>query len=133
MKIEHIAMYVNNLEGAKDFFEHYCGGTANRLYHNPSTRFSSYFISFEDGARLELMHKPGISMQERTAERTGFVHLSSRSAVRKRSIRLPNSCGMTAMRLRADRVRPETDTMKAALPGLKETSWNLQSDNKAGD
>ena len=76
MKIEHIAMYVNNLEGAKDFFEHYCGGTANRLYHNPSTRFSSYFISFEDGARLELMHKPGISMQERTAERTGFVHLS---------------------------------------------------------
>ncbi|MBR2767849.1 MAG: VOC family protein [Solobacterium sp.] len=76
MKIEHIAMYVNNLEGAKDFFEHYCGGTANRLYHNPSTRFSSYFISFEDGARLELMHKHGISMQERTAERTGFVHLS---------------------------------------------------------
>jgi lactoylglutathione lyase len=76
MIIEHIAMYVNNLEGAKDFFEHYCGGTANRLYHNPSTGFSSYFISFEDGARLELMHKPGISMQERTAERTGFVHLS---------------------------------------------------------
>lgn len=76
MKIEHVAVYVNNLEGARDFFEHYFGGSAGRLYHNQTTGFSSYFISFEDGARLELMHKPGIAMQERSFERTGYIHLT---------------------------------------------------------
>ena len=85
MKIEHIAMYVNNLEGARDFFEHYLSGKPNQLYHNPKTGFSSYFISFDGGARLEIMQKPGIAMQERTAERTGLIHLSfslgSREAV----------------------------------------------------
>ena len=76
MKIEHAAIYVNNLEGARDFFEHYLAGRAGSLYHNPTTGFSSYFISFEEGARLELMNKPGVVTQERTAERTGFIHLA---------------------------------------------------------
>ena len=53
MKIEHIAMYVNDLETAKDFFVTYFDGKANELYHNKSTGFRSYFISFDDGARLE--------------------------------------------------------------------------------
>ena len=58
MKIEHIAMVVNDLEAAKDFFVTYLDGKANELYHNKSTGFRSYFISFDDGARLELMNKP---------------------------------------------------------------------------
>ena len=58
MRIEHIAMYVNDLEAAKDFFVTYLGGASNSGYHNNSTDFRSYFISFDDGARLELMNKP---------------------------------------------------------------------------
>lgn len=58
MKIEHIAMYVNNLEEARDFFVKYLGGTSNAGYNNASTDFRSFFISFDEGARLEIMTKP---------------------------------------------------------------------------
>ena len=48
MKIEHIAMYVNDLEEARDFFVTYFGGKANDGYHNPKTNFRSYFITLPD-------------------------------------------------------------------------------------
>ncbi len=53
MKIEHIAMYVNDLEAARDFFVTFLGGRSNDIYHNRVTGFRSCFISFDDGARLE--------------------------------------------------------------------------------
>ncbi len=53
MKIEHIALYVRDLENARDFFEKYMGGHSNGGYHNKKTDFRSYFITFDDGARLE--------------------------------------------------------------------------------
>ena len=76
MKIEHVAMYVNNLEAARDFFVKYLGGSSNDGYHNKNTGFSSYFISFEDGARLELMNKPGLEDLEKSLNRTGYVHIA---------------------------------------------------------
>ena len=76
MVIEHIAMYVNNLEVARDFFVKYLGGTSNAGYHNPNTDFRSYFISFEDGARLELMNKPGLEDMEKPLNRTGYAHIA---------------------------------------------------------
>ena len=57
MKIDHIAMYVNDLEGARKFFEQYMGAVSNNLYHNEKTGFKSYFLTFWDGARLEIMNK----------------------------------------------------------------------------
>ena len=76
MRIEHIAMYVNDLEAARDFFVRYLGGRSNDGYHNPRTDFRSYFISFEDGARLELMHKPGLVDSEKELNRTGYIHIA---------------------------------------------------------
>ena len=76
MRIEHVAMYVNNLQAARDFFVKYLGGRSNDGYHNPRTDFRSYFISFEDGARLELMTKPGMTDQEKSLNRTGYVHIA---------------------------------------------------------
>ena len=76
MKIEHIAMYVNDLEAAKDFFVTYLDGIANELYHNKSTDFRSYFISFDDGARLEIMTKPKMSDPAKDADRTGYAHVA---------------------------------------------------------
>ena len=85
MKIEHIAMYVNDLEAAKDFFVTYFQAVPNEGYHNPRTDFRSYFLSFEDGARLELMHKPQMEDGEKTLNRTGLIHIAfsvgSREAV----------------------------------------------------
>ena len=48
MRIEHIAVFVRDLESARDFFTEYFGGQANDCYHNPKTGFRSYFIRFDD-------------------------------------------------------------------------------------
>ena len=76
MKIEHIAMYVNDLQVARDFFVKYLGGKSNDGYHNKTTDFRSYFISFDDGARLELMNKPGLSDLDKPLNRTGYIHIA---------------------------------------------------------
>ena len=73
MKIEHIAMYVNELESARDFFVKYLGGVSNDGYH---TGFRSFFISFEDGARLEIMNKPSMEDIEKPVNRTGYIHIA---------------------------------------------------------
>ena len=76
MKIEHVAMYVNDLEAARDFFVKYFGGTANDIYYNQKTGFSSFFISFDDGARLEIMNKPQIGEFKRPENWMGFAHIA---------------------------------------------------------
>lgn len=76
MRIEHVAMYVNDLEKAKDFFIKYLGGVSNDGYHNINTGFRSYFIAFDDGTRLELMNKPGMTDDEKTLTRTGYIHIA---------------------------------------------------------
>ena len=76
MKIEHIAMYVADLEGARDFFVKYLDGKSNDGYHNPQTDFRSYFISFDDGARLEIMNKPDIYEIDKPINCTGYIHIA---------------------------------------------------------
>ena len=76
MKIEHIALYVNGLEAARDFFTTYFGGKSNHGYHNPRTGFRSYFVSFDDGARLELMNKPEMADRDKPLNRTGYAHVA---------------------------------------------------------
>ena len=58
MKLEHIAMYVKDLEAAKEFFIKYFGAKPNEEYHNKKTDFRSYFLCFDGGARLEIMQSP---------------------------------------------------------------------------
>lgn len=76
MKIEHAAMYVNDLEKARDFFPAYFGGRPDAGYHNRTSDFRSYFISFDDGARLEIMTRPEMSDQKKELSRTGYIHLA---------------------------------------------------------
>ena len=87
MRIEHIAMYVNNLEIARDFFIKYFDAVSNEGYYNKTTGFKSYFLSFDDGTRLELMNRPEMEDCEKSLARTGYVHiafsLGSRDAVDK--------------------------------------------------
>ena len=76
MIIEHVAMYVNDLEKARDFFTKYLDGKSNDGYHNPKTDFRSYFISFDDGARLEIMNKPEMADADKPLNRTGLIHIA---------------------------------------------------------
>lgn len=76
MKIEHIAMYVTDLERTKEFFEKYFGARSNNGYHNPTTDFRSYFLSFDDGARIEIMNKPEMDDAGKSITRTGFIHIA---------------------------------------------------------
>ncbi len=76
MKIEHVAMYVKDLERARDFFVEYFGAKSNEGYHNEAKKFRSYFLTFDDGARLEIMNHPDICGEEKQLRRSGFIHLA---------------------------------------------------------
>ena len=76
MRIEHAAMYVNDIEAEKEFFTRYFGAAAGEMYHNKNTGFSSYFLSFDGGARLELMTAPELQDMDKPGLRTGFAHLA---------------------------------------------------------
>ena len=76
MRIEHIALYVRNLEKMKSFYETYFGAVSNKKYHNPRTGLSTYFLSFADGARLEIMHRPDMTETERGRTDSGYIHLA---------------------------------------------------------
>ena len=90
MKIEHIAMYVNDLEVARDFFVTYLSGRSKDGYHNKVTGFRSYFISFDDGARLEIMNKPGMADDKKPLNRTGYAHIAFSVGSRARVDELTN-------------------------------------------
>ena len=76
MKIEHAALYAADLEAEKDFFTTWFGAAAGALYHNKATGFRSYFLSFDDGARLEIMNHPDMRTDGKSLRRTGFIHLA---------------------------------------------------------
>lgn len=69
-------MYVNDLEKAKEFFVKYFNAKANDIYHNKKTDFMSYFLSFEDNSRLEIMTKPNMVDVDKALARTGFIHIA---------------------------------------------------------
>lgn len=78
MKIEHLAIWVADLERMKIFYEKYFQAKAGEKYHNPKKQFESYFLSFSDGPRLELMYRPDIeSVNKNIAQEfIGFAHIA---------------------------------------------------------
>ncbi|MFV0559231.1 MAG: VOC family protein [Enterococcus sp.] len=74
MRIEHVAVWVKDIELVKAFYEKYFQVTATELYHNPKTRFNSYFLTFESGSRLELTNKQHLS--GRVTDALGYAHLA---------------------------------------------------------
>ncbi|MBR6123407.1 VOC family protein [Candidatus Saccharibacteria bacterium] len=89
MKIEHIAIWVKDIDRVCEFYRKYFGGVVQPLYHNPTKQFTSRFITFDDGARLEVMHRPDICIEQNVGidkivshetlsdtQHLGFTHLS---------------------------------------------------------
>lgn len=60
----------------KNIFETYLNARANAGYHNPKTDFRSYFLSFDDGARLEIMNKPQMQDSSKALTQTGYIHIA---------------------------------------------------------
>lgn len=76
MRIEHVALYVNDLENTKKFFMKYFSAKSNDGYHNQKTGFCSYFLTFEDGARIEIMNIPEMADLPKKIVRTGYSHIA---------------------------------------------------------
>jgi lactoylglutathione lyase len=77
MRIEHIALWVEDLEKMKEFYLKFFDTKCNNKYENPNKKFSSYFLSFDSGARIELMHKPDIiGDPEKIREESGLAHFA---------------------------------------------------------
>ena len=81
-RIEHIAIWTRDIEVMRAFYSEALGGASGRLYENRVTGFKSYFMSFGEGPRLELMHQPGRAPSS-TAAGSGHIALAlgSRAAV----------------------------------------------------
>lgn len=86
MKIEHIGIWTKDLEAMRNFYMIHFGLRSNELYVNSKKGFSSYFLTFESGARIELMHRNDIAEEsEVRGQSMGMAHiaisLGSKSAV----------------------------------------------------
>ncbi|MES2851001.1 MAG: VOC family protein [Bacteroidota bacterium] len=79
MTLEHAAIWTNDLEKLKDYYCTYFSGVANNKYSNPEKKFSSYFLSFKGGARLEIMSMDGVPPNTNDtvqAQHLGLIHLA---------------------------------------------------------
>lgn len=76
MRIDHVAVYVKDLESVKEFFIKFFNAKANDKYHNPKTGLQTYFLTFEDGARLEIMTHPDMVCVEKSIMQQGYIHLA---------------------------------------------------------
>lgn len=86
MKIEHVALWCKDLEGLRHFYETYFGARSSRRYTNEAKRFQSYFLSFESGARMEVMRMPSIPETRDGPYRqsTGLTHLAFSAGSKER-------------------------------------------------
>lgn len=73
--LEHVALYVRDLEKARDFYCTWFDGVANDGYHNPRTGLRTYFLRFAGGARLEIMSRPGVDI-ECQPNQLGWAHIA---------------------------------------------------------
>jgi len=80
MKIDHLALWTFDLERSRLFYEKYFDAKAGDKYSNLKKDFESYFLSFNDGCRLEIMQMPGVipldPEQLGGKQHTGLIHFA---------------------------------------------------------
>ncbi len=91
MRIDHIALFTEDIERLQAFYCAYFGGMAGGWYHNPRTGLETRFVSFSDGARLEIMKRPDVAAKPQPKQ-LGYAHIAydagSRAAVDELTARL---------------------------------------------
>ena len=75
VRIEHVALWVRDLDGVAAFYAKHFGARVGELYRNPAGGFASRFLEFAAGARLEIMTRTGVDARADT-ELLGFAHLA---------------------------------------------------------
>jgi lactoylglutathione lyase len=76
MNINHIALYVNDLEKMKVFYEKYFDAKSNEMYHNQNTGLKTYFLEFSNECRIEIMTKGNLNNIKKEPNNTGYIHLA---------------------------------------------------------
>lgn len=78
MNIEHIAIWCNDLEKMRTFYETYFNAKSNNKYENKTKGFTSYFLTLDNGARIELMKMDAIDTLpvEVYKQFTGLAHIA---------------------------------------------------------
>lgn len=79
MKIDHVAIWTDELERLKNYYVRYFEGKPGLKYTNEKKDFHSYFISFKSGSRLEIMTIPGVADNldnEKKQYQKGINHLA---------------------------------------------------------
>ncbi len=77
MKIDHIAIWAEDIELLRKFYMRYFNMICNDKYVNPKKNFSSYFLSFDDGgARIEMMNIPGKDAPASRGDLKGLAHFA---------------------------------------------------------
>jgi len=78
INIEHIALWVHDLDAFCAFYERLFGATVGPLYENPAKGFRSRFLSFSTGARIEAMTTTTLAPVQLPdgAQRMGLTHLA---------------------------------------------------------
>ena len=84
ISIAHIAIYTSDIERSKAFYKRYFNAESNEKYQNKSG-FSSYFLTFSSGARLEIMSHTELVERKVLDKVSGMSHFAfsvgSRDAV----------------------------------------------------
>ena len=78
MKVDHIAIWVRDLEKIRIFYEKYFKAKSNQLYINNKKKFSSYFLTFSGKTRLEIMQMPSVldSLDDLYSQHIGYIHIA---------------------------------------------------------
>jgi lactoylglutathione lyase len=76
MRINHIALFVRDLEVMKTFYVKFFKAKAGKLYQNPKTGLETYFLKFDDGCRLEIMKQTKPGEGEREPNNADYVHVA---------------------------------------------------------
>jgi lactoylglutathione lyase len=78
MKIEHLALWTTDIDRCIAFYATYFGATAGPRYHNPAKGFTSHFLTFDGGSRLEVMASTTLSLGESVprVQRLGLTHFA---------------------------------------------------------
>ena len=76
MKINHIALYVNDIEKIKEFYIKYFCAKSNEMYHNSKTGLKTYFLKFSNECKVEIMTKENLNNLSKKLNNTGYIHIS---------------------------------------------------------
>ena len=76
ISIEHIAVWVEDLDRIRAFYETYFDARSGALYENPKKGFKSYFLTLNGGARIEIMQRTDIPENDKKGNLMGLAHIA---------------------------------------------------------